>query len=151
MDEKRLAARLTQAKLVLGDIKETLPNFWKAKSPSPVGAVFCDVDLYSSTRAALRLFEAESRFYLPRVFCYFDDIIGSETELYNDYTGQRLAIREFNEEHPTKKLDAAYQLLTRKVVETWHHQIFIYHDFAHPHYNTFVCDSSAELPLTNSD
>src|SRR6185295_1256317 len=97
MDEKRLAARLSQAKLVLGDIKETLPRFLQSKDSSPVGAVFCDVDLYSSTQASLKLFDADPRFYLPRVFCYFDDIIGSETELYNDYTGQRLAIREFNE------------------------------------------------------
>ena len=29
---------------------------------------------------------------------YFDDIIGTETELYNDYTGERLSINEFNSE-----------------------------------------------------
>ena len=36
------------------------------------------------------------KFFLPSVFSYFDDIIGSEIELYNDYTGERLAINEFN-------------------------------------------------------
>ena len=78
---------------------------------------------------------------MPRVFCYFDDIVGSETELYNDYTGERLAINEFNPAHETKKLATAYHFLAQRIPETWHQQIFIYHDFAHSRYNDFVSDS----------
>ena len=48
--------------------------------------------------------------YLPRVFCYFDDVLGSEIELYNDYTGERLAINEFNNENDEIKFSKAYNL-----------------------------------------
>lgn len=36
---------------------------------------------------------------MPRIYNYFDDIIGSDLGLQNDFVGQRLAIREFNEQH----------------------------------------------------
>ena len=35
---------------------------------------------------------------------YFDDIIGDDTWLCNEFTGERLAIREFNQEHRSKKI-----------------------------------------------
>src|SRR5262249_54093436 len=44
--------------------------------PAPVAFVAVDVDLYSSTMATLRLFDANTTGLLPRVPCYFDDIIG---------------------------------------------------------------------------
>ena len=107
-----------------------------------------DFDFYSSTAAALKMFEAPEKYFLPRVFCYFDDIVGSETELYNDYTGERLAINEFNQTHDTKKLAVAYHFLTQPIRQTWHSQIFIYHDFGHSRYNDFVSDERQQLPLS---
>lgn len=147
MDEAKLRARLRKAKLVLGDIRETAQSFFAEHNPAPVAAVFHDFDFYSSTAAALKMFDAAESYFLPRVFCYFDDIVGDETSLYNDYTGERLAINEFNQTHGSKKLSPPYHLLARRFREGWHVQIFIYHDFGHSRYNDFVGRENQQLSL----
>jgi hypothetical protein len=147
MDLEALKARLNRAKLVLGDITDTVTHFFRDYNPAPVGAVIHDFDFYSSTAAGLRMFDGDEKYFLPRIYCYFDDIIGTETSLYNDYTGERLAIREFNDAHPHKKLSPAYHLLARELVQPWYHQVFIYHDFRHPRYNDFVSEESQQLPI----
>ena len=149
MDEKALRSRLTDAKLLLGDVGETVQRFFAEHRPAPVGAVIYDLDFYSSTAAALGLFDGEEKYLLPRIYCYFDDVIGSEVELYNDYTGVRLAIHEFNRTRAMKKIATPYHLLCRNKVESWYHQISIYHDFSHAQYNDFVSEESQELPLSD--
>lgn len=148
MDVPRLRSRLTSARLVLGDIKETATEFFK-QEPAPIGCMFHDMDFYSSTWDSFRLIEAPPERFLPRVFNYFDDIIGAETELYNDFTGQRLAINEFNSANATKKFARCYHF-ARYRRRLWHEQIFVLHDFKHPHYNTFVSDENQQLPLASS-
>ncbi|MBA3240164.1 MAG: hypothetical protein H0T60_02970 [Acidobacteria bacterium] len=150
MDRGKLEARLKKARLVIGDIRETAPSFCAEHDPAPIAAMMHDFDFYSSTAAALRIFEAPERYFLPRVFCYFDDIVGDEIALYNDYTGERLAINEFNATHATKKIAAPAHFLTRAVRETWHSQIFVQHDFAHSRYNDFVGEGNDQLPLLDS-
>jgi hypothetical protein len=108
-----------------------------------------DLDYYSSTRLALDLFDADAAFRLPRIFCYFDDVVGDEVELYNDFTGERLAIAEFNQQHETKKLSPAYHLLARADREDWFPQIYVLHDFRHPRYNDFVSEADQQLPLSH--
>ena len=66
MDEVKLRARLTGARLILGDVNETIGPFL-ASRPAPVGFVSVDVDLYSSTMSALKLFDGETVALLPRV------------------------------------------------------------------------------------
>jgi hypothetical protein len=146
-DLAKLRSKLNGAKLIIGDIRETSSSFFSDNDPAPVAAVMHDFDFYSSTAAALAMFDAPEKYFLPRVFCFFDDVIGSETELYNDFTGERLAINEFNQRHETKKVAAPYHFLTRTVRETWHSQIFIYHDFSHSRYNDFVGSGNQQLPL----
>jgi len=140
MDVPKLQARLKSAKLVLGDIRETAKDFFEEYDPAPIGAIAYDFDFYSSTVTALSMLNAGERYYLPRVFCYFDDIVGTEIELYNDYTGERLAIDEFNQVHKNIKLGMPYYLCSRKVVEPWYHQIRICHFFEHSRYNDFVSE-----------
>ncbi len=147
MDEKKLQARLQKSKLVIGDIRETAQNFFSTFNPAPVAAISHDFDYYSSTAAALKLFDAGAQHFLPRVFCYFDDILGGEMELYNDYTGERLAINEFNEQHEAIKIGLPYYLLARKIIEPWHHQIRICHFFSHQHYNNFVSEENQQLQI----
>jgi hypothetical protein len=147
MDVPRLKARLARASLVLGNVEETLPGFQEQLDAAPLGAAMFDLDLHSSTAAALKILAGDPKTHLPRVYCYFDDIIGSEVELYNNYTGQRLAIREFNENHSDRKLNPAYHFLRERVSETWHHQIQIFHNYTHPKYNDFVSSQGAQLPL----
>jgi hypothetical protein len=147
MDVQKLRARLKTAKLVLGDVRDTIETFLEDYTPHPISAIMFDLDFYSSTVAALKLFEGDEKYFLPRLFCYFDDVTGSEIELYNDYTGVRLAINEFNLAHDKKKLAKAYNLLEQRAVENWYHRIWIFHNFDHSKYNDFISKDDQQLPL----
>lgn len=147
MDVPALEKKLDFAKLVFGNINETARNFFEKYDPAPIAAVSHDFDYYSSTVAALKLFDADEKYFLPRVFCYFDDIIGYNLVPYNDYTGELLAIHEFNRDRETKKICPAHYLLAQKIQHLWHHQIYVYNDFAHRDYNKFVTDENQQLPL----
>lgn len=140
MDVEALRARLTCAKLVLGDLKDTAGDFFEKYRPAPIAAIAYDLDFYSSTVIALGMLNAGESYYLPRIFCYFDDIIGSDTQLDSRFLGERLAIDEFNEAHADIKIDGAYHLLTRSTVEPWFHQIRICHFMRHSRYNDFVAE-----------
>lgn len=149
MDIEKLKKRLTTAQLVVGDVRETGKTFFKKYAPAPIGAVMFDMDYYSSTAGAFSLFESSEECYLPRIFTYFDDILGDSDCLLSDYTGERLAINEFNESHGGMKFSPAYHLITAEKVRKWYHQIYILHLFGHKDYNTFIerKDTSFLLPL----
>jgi hypothetical protein len=146
MESVSLQRKLKQAKIVIGDVERTCATFFREYKPAPVGCILHDLDYYSSTRAAFTLFDSSSSFFLPRVFMYFDDIIGNnDTWLCSDFTGERLAIEEFNKGHDLQKISKNYYLPLRYPNEWWPHQIYIYHDFAHSKYNDFVGDKEQEL------
>ncbi len=144
MDVELLQSQLQKAKLVLGNVKDTSKDFFKKYNPAPIGAILYDFDFYSSTLEAMQMLKAGDQYYLPRVFCYFDDTMGNELELYNDYTGQRLAINEFNTAHRDIKLGVPYYLLGKKFVENWYYQIWICHFFKHGRYNDFVSGTQVD-------
>lgn len=146
MDRKALEKKLRIAKLVIGDVKDTCETFVTDYNPAPIGCVFHDLDFYSSTKAALTLFDVDSAYLLPRVFMYFDDVIGSNTWLVSEFAGEPLAIEEFNREHRSKKI-AANRRMPLEYPDQWEwtHQIFIHHDFEHPDYNTFVAGPEQEM------
>jgi hypothetical protein len=150
MDVDRLRGRLKRSRLVLGDIADTLPTFVATHDPGPIGAIFMDLDYYSSTRDALEVFDMHRDKLLPRAFIYFDDIIGDDISLFSEYTGVLLAINEFNGSHDTQKICKTTYLATSPFQETWHHQIFIYHDFASSEYCRFVSEAEQQLPLANT-
>lgn len=150
MNKKALQARLKRSKLVLGDVKETVPKFFAAHDAAPLAAALFDLDFWSSTRDAFEIFAAPSDHLLPRVFCYCDDVISSpEGGLLNDYVGQLAAIREYNEMHSTKKLTTIAGLSqTRRIPAPWNEKIYIHHAFEHPDYNTYVHpDSDRQLRI----
>jgi hypothetical protein len=147
MDIRKLQLKLEKAKLVLGDINETSKSFFTKYSPAPIGAILYDFDYYSSTRVALKMLEAGEDYYLPRIFCYFDDIIGTEIELYNDFTGERLAINEFNDTHENVKLAYPYHLIKKTAIMPWYNQIRIGHFFKHSRYNEFISMKNQQLHL----
>ena len=65
MDRQILEGKLKRAKLVLGDVSDTCSMFFKDYNPAPIGAIFYDLDYYSSTKAALTLLtRTPSTFYL---------------------------------------------------------------------------------------
>ncbi|HEV7138198.1 MAG TPA: hypothetical protein VGN43_16310 [Steroidobacteraceae bacterium] len=147
MDVPALQSRLTRSKLVFGEVSETIHSFFDKHDPAPVGAVSHDMDYYSSTLSALKLFDADPSRLLPRVVCYFDDIIGGDMELYNDFVGQRLAIHQFNSEHAKVKLSPIYYLTCRRPDIFWHHQMFSAHFFEHPLYSRFISAGDQQLPV----
>ena len=138
MDEAKLRARLTRAQLVLGDVASTLGQFL-ATVPAPVGFVSVDVDLYTSTLAVLQLFDAPLQCLLPRVYCYFDDILG---ETFSEFTGERLAIAEYNAAHTHHKISPIfglrYFLPPPDAHEAWPDQMYIAHLFDHELYGRFA-------------
>lgn len=148
MDVARLKAKLKTAELVLGPVAETVPAFL-ARPPvdAPVGMISFDLDYYSSTVDAFRIFELDRAAILPRVMCYMDDIVGT-TECYSDFTGERLAIAEFNQRSASQKISPCYDF-EDFMMERWQQKIMIYHDFTHPHYNTYVGnrETEAQIPL----
>ncbi|MGH7836337.1 MAG: hypothetical protein ACREQC_00775, partial [Candidatus Binataceae bacterium] len=124
MDLDALRARLALAKLVIGDVKETVPGFFQKFSPAPVGVVLIDLDLYTPTTAALQLLAAHPQNFLPRVFCYFDDITGNEVEMFSECNGELLAISEFNRDQKSVYLGLNRNLLAKNHVS---YRYSIYH------------------------
>ncbi len=116
------------------------------RRPAPIGFVAFDLDLYSSTMAALDIFRGGLDLVMPRVICYFDDIIGFS---HNDFAGERLAISEFNREADDRKLSPIYGL--RYVLDLdqwWTHMMFMAHFFAHTRYCEYDgTNNMRELPL----
>ena len=144
MDEQNLRSILKYANLIIGNIESTSKEFFSKYNPAPICAKIHELDFYSSTKIALSMLKADTKFFLPRVYCYIDDTIGTEIELYNDFTGERLAINEFNSQNENIKLSVPYHLLA-EANETWYHQIWICHFFKHKKYNSFISEPNQQL------
>ncbi len=98
-----VAALPSNARLVLGDLAETIEPFVASMSAgSPLGFAALDVDLYSSSKDALRLFTGPPDRYFPYVTVYVDDLA---LPTHTRYAGELLAIAEFNEEQELRKLE----------------------------------------------
>lgn len=147
IDRSKLEVKLVRAKLVFGDVRDTTRTFFADHRPAPIAAVVHDLDFYSSTADALGLFADDPHFLLPRVYCYFDDTLGGETELYNDWTGELLAINEFNAAQPNVKIAPPPHLRVRDGGQAWRHQIWVSHRFDHPEYGRFVSDDDQQRPI----
>lgn len=147
MNPERLREQLTNARLVLGPVSETLLAFIDS-GPAPIGFVSFDLDLYSSTTDAFAIFRADPTLVLPRVVCYFDDIVGFS---HNDYAGERLAITEFNDRSEMRKISKLYGL--RYVLDLdrcWTDMMYMFHCFEHSQYNeTDGTNRLRDLPLSD--
>jgi hypothetical protein len=148
MDVDKLKKRLTSAKLLIGDVRDTVQQFGEA-DPAPIGFISFDLDYYSSTIAALRVLDLPFANLLPRVFCYFDDVAGGPSYCYNEFTGELLAISEFNQSRPDRKLAkiAGLRHNFRTLPALWHEQTYVAHLFSHPHYNTPAHSGDQRLAL----
>ena len=137
MEVEKLRRRLTKADLLLGPVEETVSQFLE-RPPAPVAFVAFDLDYYSSTIQAFALFDADQRLFLPRVHCYFDDILGYT---FCDFNGERLAITDFNAAHSSRKVAAIpgirYYVPERYANQMWEkyhmlhifdHQLYTCHD-----------------------
>ena len=140
MDVPALEANVPKAKLVLGEISDTVNDFAKRGDLAPIGAIMNDVDYYSSTLASFELLDQakqDSARFLPRLFMYFDDIIGSGVEMYGPFNGQLAAIDEFNKDHVDCKIHLNQNLLPHSHIP-FRYQIYYAHLFMHPLYSTYI-------------
>ena len=112
MDQAALKKKLKNAHIVFGNVSETLETFLEKFDPAVIGAIIFDLDYYSSTRDAFRIFDLCRSRMLPRAYLYFDDIVGDEKTLLNEFVGEELAIFEFNHKHSDQKI-AEIRHLTR--------------------------------------
>jgi hypothetical protein len=134
MNVERLRRRLRRAELVLGPLERTAEAFLRT-NPAPIAFASFDLDYYSSTAIAVRLLEAPHRVLLPRVHCYFDDIMGFT---FSEFTGERLAIAEFNARHERRKLSPIFGL-RHYLPEShrsalWPEKMYLAHFFDHAAY-----------------
>jgi hypothetical protein len=139
MDANRLRSELKTAKLMLGDVRETVPRFLASKS-APVGFISFDLDYYSSTMSAFELFEGGDEIFLPRVLCYFDDVSSDGRALLCDSVGELLAIQEFNGRAGERDKICPFTIRDPivKYSAPWNHKVWVYHRFTHREYNTYL-------------
>jgi hypothetical protein len=100
---QRLRAALPpNAKLVIGDVADSVPTFLKQlTTEAPLGFASLDLDYYSSTKAALDVFKDEPEKYLPLTVIYLDDVVDPTN---NPWAGELLAVNEFNAENKLRKI-----------------------------------------------
>jgi hypothetical protein len=132
MDVDRLRSALPPfAHLIIGDVKDTIPDFLSTLSPdAPLAFVSLDLDYYSSTKNALELFKGPAELYTAMVVLYLDDIVEEST---NPWCGELLAVREFNEENALRKISPFPALRTRRIFKNalWIDQIYLLHVLDH--------------------
>jgi hypothetical protein len=135
MQVDELRRRLERTELHLGNVSETVPAFI-AGAAAPVGFVINDLDLYSSSRDALEIFLAPAERLLPRVLCYYDDVLGYP---WGETNGERAANAEFNREHGSRRLidqlaGMGYMVPASEFHERWVASLFLAHILDHPRY-----------------
>jgi hypothetical protein len=143
MDEQVLRGRLQRAELILGDATVTFPATFGGGMP-PLGFVSFDMDHYTPTAAILGGFgeAADHGRFLPRLPLYFDDVVGKRGQDYNEFTGELLAIREFNDGNRSVKIAEDRYFRSLPLNFGWHHGCYILHRFEHPSYDTYTNTSS---------
>jgi hypothetical protein len=143
MDYQGLKARLAgRAELIIGDVADTCPK-WNPQPNAPLGVIAFDLDLYSSTMAAFSLLEKEN--VLPRIWCYFDDIVEFPESCLTDFLGVAAAIKDFNEMPKRRLLQdnlSQARVFAECPIEWWHLKMYIYHRLTHSQYNVSVYDRS---------
>ncbi len=149
MDQDELAKRLGPARLIIGDVAETVPAFLAGSAAElgshPIGFLAFDMDYYSSTLAALTaLGEDVAAQLLPRILCYFDDLLGLVGGI-----GEFAALADFNAEHRNRFAGPIFGL--RGCVPfspPWADHIYQLHLFDHPDYHRHQPDLVRDqLPL----
>jgi len=148
MDVEALKKRLRKSRLVIGDIRDTVPEFIRNFNGAPIGFCVFDLDYYSSTRDALKIFSGASETRLPRVIAYFDDVFGiSDLSIYCDRVGPVAAIDEFNAGLDANRFLAPIEKLrnNRAIPDEWNDRTYAFHDFEHRLYNTVINPYSPEV------
>lgn len=146
MDYQKLVSKLGSTKVVIGPVSETIDTFFEKYNPAPIGCVFNDFDYYTSTRDSFKLYKNKPDHFLPRIFMYFDDTLGT-----SNFNGELLAINEFNTNNENQKIDLM-QLKAEHLSLSWQKWIYLakkfyyLHNFDHPKYSDPIV-SKHQLPI----
>ena len=136
-DIEKLKNRLNEnTKLIIGDVKDTVPEFKKNDfKNSPIGFVSFDLDYYSSTKNALDILNIESENLLPIIDIYFDDISDYK---HNSKCGQYLAIDEFNKNQALRLLEQHKFLRKKRIFQRakWIDHMYQLHVLDHKEKNS---------------
>lgn len=119
MDVDKLQKRLRTAKLIIGDIEETLDTFIEAYHPAPIGVMFVDVDQYAATAAILSFLESDEKYFLPRMNMYFDDV-----EPAAELRGEHRALIEFNRRNTDIKILPEDTRTKEKICFRYQHPLY---------------------------
>jgi hypothetical protein len=140
MEKEPLQKRLKHTTLILGDVKETVDRFFDVYSPPHIGFISFDLDYYSSTVWALQMLRtAQIERFLPRTLCYLDDIVGPDEACHSEYSGELLAIKEFNAVAQDRKIAKIHGLAHKRITRClWADQMYAFHLFFHPQYNHYL-------------
>jgi tetratricopeptide (TPR) repeat protein len=139
IDVPKLESRLRSASLVLGDAATTF-GAWLTAGRPPIGFMSFDMDVYSATSAVLAHLgdTSPAASLLPRTNVYFDDVFGFQGQDYNRFTGELLAIDEFNDGNASAKLAEDRTFRSLPVNAPWHHGMYMLHRFDHGEYPTYI-------------
>ena len=87
---------------------------------------------------AFQILEADHGVLLPRVHCFFRNILG---RTFGDHNGERLAIADFNASHEMQKISKIYGLPyylgSPLGQQRWVEQFYMAHIFDHELYGIF--------------
>ena len=143
MDREKLeTSLLSSTQLHIGDVADTLHRACNM-SESPIGVIIFDVDYYTSTKSALDILRLlPSKALLPRTITYFDDFLFT-----SDYSGELLAINEFNETSRDRKISRIPHLSSYLSLK-WKNWIYLgekilyMHSFNHKQYSVMDVDAT---------
>jgi hypothetical protein len=148
VNSKKYTKKMTNSKIVIGDVSTTTQSFIEVYNPAKIGFISFDLDYYSSTKAALKIFNFSSDRYLPRVECYMDDTASFELLSASTHTGVLAAISEFNtKSENTKVLIKEDVGRLRKLPGNWFRAMYVAHFFDHEDYNSSVFDEFQQKKL----
>jgi hypothetical protein len=134
-DKDELQKRLRRAQMKYGLVKDTVADLVRTGNIAPVAFVGFDFQVYSATRDAMQLFSAEFARLLPRTPCSLRSTIGKDR---CEYTGELLAISEFNAQHEMRKIckiPGMSYFVPPRFNGHWTQWLHTLHIFDHPLYN----------------
>ena len=137
MDFERLRQKLPpNCELHLGEVGGTVGDFLATLPDSePLGYAVIDVDYYYSAVDALRILGGRPTQYLPLSLIYLDDIW---CERHNAACGERLAVAEWNRDHPQRLIERHPFLEQSRLFRRarWLGQMHFLHVLDHPERST---------------
>ena len=147
MNVDTVRRRLKNAELVLGDVTDTVPAFLSQLKNAAIGFVAFDLDFYSSSCAALRIFRGSRRIVPAPRAVYFDDVVGSDGQLHCEDVGELLAIEEFNRSSAlAHRIRPIHGLASKRcMASSWAPNMLVCHRYNHSRYCDYIGIDPSDL------